>query len=41
MGKLVDQRYLRTARNQRVEVHFLQRLVLVAEPLAAAALRGL
>ncbi len=34
MGEFIDQRDLRTPRDQRVEVHLLERLVLVVEPLA-------
>ena len=34
VGEFVDQRDLRTPRDQRVEVHLLERLVLVVEPLA-------
>ena len=34
VGEFVDEGDLRPARDQRVEIHFLERLVLVAEPLA-------
>ena len=34
MGELVDQRDLRPPRDQRVEVHLLERLLLVGEPPA-------
>ncbi len=34
MGEFVDQRNLRPPRNQRVEVHLLERLLLVGEPPA-------
>ena len=34
VGEFVDQRDLRPARDQRVEIHLLERLVLVVEPLA-------
>ena len=34
VGELIDQRDLRTARDQRVEIHLLENLVLVFEPLA-------
>ena len=34
VGEFVDQRDLRTARDQRVEVHLLERLILVLDPLA-------
>ena len=34
VGEFIDQRDLRTARDQRVEVHLLDRLILVLDPLA-------
>jgi len=34
MRELIDERELRTARDQRVDVHFLERLVAVGDPLA-------
>ena len=34
MGEFIDQRDLRAARDQRIEVHLLEHLVLVVEPLA-------
>ena len=40
VGEFVDQRELRAARDQRVEIHLLENLVLVVEPLAAARFRG-
>ena len=41
VGEFVDQRDLRAARDQRVEVHLLQDLVLVADPLARDDLKAL
>ena len=40
MGEFVDQRDLRTARDQRVEVHLLDDLVLVLDAACAEGLRG-
>ena len=41
MGEFVDQRDLRPPRDQRVEVHLLERLVLVVDPLARQHLETL
>ena len=41
VGEFVDQGDLRPPRDQRVEVHFLERLVLVADPLARQHLEAL
>ncbi len=41
VGELVDQRDLRVARDQRVEIHFLERLILVDGPLARDDLEAL
>ena len=41
MGEFVDQGDLRAARDQRVEVHLLERLVLVVDPLARQHLKPL
>ena len=41
VGEFVDQRQLRAARDQRVEIHLLENLVLVVEPLARQDFKAL